>query len=410
MREPALPNRAPLFALYAANVVSVTGNVMATIGIPWFVLQTTGSVAQTGITAAVSAAPAIVGALAGGVFVDRVGFKRTSVIADTASMLAFALIPAMHATVGLQFWQLLALVFVGNLFNAPGDTARRSLAPELANLAHLSLERMSAFNDAIMRSSRLIGAPLAGVLVAVIGASNVLWMDAATFLVSAVLIGLWVPTLLRGSPADPPREPFWSAFAQGARFLLRDQVVLVFTVQSMLTYLLDTALNAVILPVYALQQFGSAVIYGTISGVTAGAALVMALFIGAVGMRGSRRWIFGISFLVFSLRYWLLALYPSLPWLLLGIVVIGLALGCLNPIVHTVEFERIPADLRARVFGVITALISVAGPLGGAGGFLLESAGMTTTLIGLGAVYVATAIIPLMLPVMRGMERPAVAT
>ncbi len=44
----------------------------------------------------------------------------------------------------------------------------------------------------------------------------------------------------------------------------------------------------------------------------------MALFIGAVGMRGSRRWIFGIGFLVFSLRYWFLALdtltgLPGLP-------------------------------------------------------------------------------------------------
>ena len=33
----------PIFALFAANAISMTGNVLAVIAIPWFVLQTTGS-------------------------------------------------------------------------------------------------------------------------------------------------------------------------------------------------------------------------------------------------------------------------------------------------------------------------------------------------------------------------------
>lgn len=49
-------NRIPLFALLAANAVSMTGNVFTLIAIPWFVLQTTGSAAQTGLTSAFACA------------------------------------------------------------------------------------------------------------------------------------------------------------------------------------------------------------------------------------------------------------------------------------------------------------------------------------------------------------------
>lgn len=42
-----------MFVLLSANAVSMTGNAMANVAIPWFVLQTTGSAAKTGLTFAV---------------------------------------------------------------------------------------------------------------------------------------------------------------------------------------------------------------------------------------------------------------------------------------------------------------------------------------------------------------------
>ena len=56
-------NPIPLYALFAANAVSLVGNVFTLIAIPWFVLQTSGSATQTGITGFFAIAPAV---LAGG--------------------------------------------------------------------------------------------------------------------------------------------------------------------------------------------------------------------------------------------------------------------------------------------------------------------------------------------------------
>ena len=43
-----------------------------------------------------------------------------------------ALVPLLYHTVGLLFWQLLVLVFLGGFLDAPGHTARQSLVPDLA--------------------------------------------------------------------------------------------------------------------------------------------------------------------------------------------------------------------------------------------------------------------------------------
>lgn len=46
----SLARQLPTFALLSANAVSTTGNATANIAIPWFVLETTGSAAKTGLT------------------------------------------------------------------------------------------------------------------------------------------------------------------------------------------------------------------------------------------------------------------------------------------------------------------------------------------------------------------------
>jgi MFS family permease len=142
----------PIIVLCIANTISLIGNVFAVIAIPWFVLQTTGSAMQTGITGFFTFLPVVVASFFGGIVVDRLGFKRASVIADITSGIAIAIIPLLYYTIGLAFWQLLALVFIGNLLDAPGNTARSALIPDLAKLAGMRLEQAASARQAIERS------------------------------------------------------------------------------------------------------------------------------------------------------------------------------------------------------------------------------------------------------------------
>ena len=78
----------PLAALSLANALSLSGNVVATVAIPWLVLDQTGSAALAALSVVSGAAAAAIGALAAGRVVDAVGRTRTSAIADVVSGLA----------------------------------------------------------------------------------------------------------------------------------------------------------------------------------------------------------------------------------------------------------------------------------------------------------------------------------
>src|SRR5258708_8978377 len=113
-------NHLPLYAFLTGSAISYTGDVLTLLAIPWFVLQTTGIVTQMGITAFFSTVPMALSAFFVSMLVDGLGYKRTSVIVDIARRVTVSLIPVLDHTVGLRFWQLLALVFLVGLLTSPG--------------------------------------------------------------------------------------------------------------------------------------------------------------------------------------------------------------------------------------------------------------------------------------------------
>jgi MFS family permease len=89
--------RRPLAVLLAANVISITGSSLTLMGVPWFVLQSTGSAADAGVVAFCAMLPAALAALAGGPVVDRVGRRRVSVVSDLVCGAAVGAVPLLAA-------------------------------------------------------------------------------------------------------------------------------------------------------------------------------------------------------------------------------------------------------------------------------------------------------------------------
>ena len=402
--------RAPLYALFGANAVSLSGNVMTYISVPWFVLETTGSAAKTGLVAFFTLVPAVLAAFFGGALVDRLGLKRSSVLADVASGLAVAAIPLLYGVGLLGFPALLALVFLGALLDAPGGTAREALVPDLASEAGMGLERAAALGDSVSRGSRLLGAPLAGALIAWLGPAAVLWIDAGTFAVSALLVALLVPPPPPKPAPDTPTT-YLGDLRGGLRFIRRDPLVLTIVATVMITNMLDTAFSAVVMPVYARQVFGSALDLGlTIAAFGAGAVLG-SLAYGAVGRKLPRRPVFIAMFVIVGLRYWVLAGRPPFPVFLAVNALTGLAAGPLNPILSAVQYERVPAEMRGRVFGAVTAGVFLAMPAGVlVAGYAVEWAGLRPTLLALAACYLAATLSLAFSRALRGMDAPAPTT
>jgi MFS family permease len=395
--------RAPLLALFAANAVSLTGNVAALVAIPWFVLQTTGSATKTGITAFAGLLPVVLSGLFGGALVDRLGYRRTSIVADVASALAVAAIPLLHSTVGLEFWQLVVLVFLGGVLDAPGGTARAALLPDVATDAGWSFERATGATAVVERFARLAGAPLAGVLIAATGATNVLWIDAASFLVSAALVAVGVPR-----PAverEPRKTSYRRELREGYAFLRADRTLAVLVFIVSLTNLFD-AVAMIALPVLAHDIYESALSLGLMTAAGGAGSVLGALAFAAIGHRLSRRAVFTWGFIFVTLSFPVAAFFPPLAVLLVAKTISGLASGPLNPVIDTVFMERVPAGMRGRVFGVTQAAAWVAIPLGVlVAGAVIEAIGLRATLLLSGAAYLTITIAARFSTALRGLDR-----
>ena len=398
-------NKTPFIALLTANAISMIGNVLALIAIPWFVLQTTGSPAKTGITGFFMTLAAVLAAFFGGAIVDRLGFKHTSITADISSGIAIGLIPFLYATVGLKYWQLLILVFAGNFLDAPGTTAREALIPELAELGEVSLERASASLQAVERGSRMLGAPLAGALIAIISTQNVLWLDAISYGLSALIVILLIPALKGHAQSTGKPSEYVHELKDGLRFILRDQLLLAFVVMVLIVNFLDAPAYSVLYPVYIKQFFGNALNLGLLVAAGGAGALIGAILFGAVGQKLSRRSIFFTGFFLVALHYWVYAFVPPFWIVLLVAFIAGLGSGPINPILSTIQYERIPAAYRGRVLGTITSVAYIAIPLGVLiGGYSLEWINIRQVLSIIGVLYFVTILAAYLNPAFREMS------
>ena len=383
--EPATPvlpsRRRPLYALVSANFISNIGNGITGLAIPWFVLESTGSASRTGVTAFFALLPMVIAAAFGGALVDRIGNKRMSIVADLASALTVALIPALYHTIGLPFWALLALVFLGAILDTPGNTARRAMMPDLAELGDMPLERANGFSESASALSGLVGPALAGLLIVMLGPSNVLYLDAATFVVSSLLVFLLVPSLRE---AQESGAKYLDDVKSGMRFLRSDRLLMTIMLFSAVANFVAAPIGAVLLPVFVQETFGSAGKLGILISALGAGSLAGALLFGAIGPRLPRRPTLLIAVIMIGPPF---ILFAAVNHLLPGIVLMaiaGIALGAIGPLMATVQAERIPAELRGRVFGAMMAVGMCASPLG------VLIAGPATEWIGVQAMFVIT--------------------
>ncbi|MEU9720350.1 MFS transporter [Streptomyces sp. NPDC047976] len=403
-------SRRPFTAVLAANTVSIAGSSLTLIGVPWFVLQTTGSAGRAGIVAFCATLPVVVAALVGGPVIDRIGRRRVSAASDVICAVSVGAIPLLHYAGLLEFWMLCALMAVGGLVHTPGLTARYVLLPSLAEHAGTTVARAASLYDAVSRGARMIGAAVAGVLIAAFGAETVLLLDAATFAASALLISAF----LRGVPAAEPQraaeKPSFAAYrtdlAEGWRFLTRSRLLLGITLMVMVTNGLDQGWSSVLLPVHGREALGGATTLGLMVSLFGGFALLGALLYGAWGERFPRRAVFAGAFLISGATRYVVAAVTDTPLpLAVTMALSGLAVGVLNPILTTVVSELVPEDMRSRASSVSMAGSELAMPMGGlAAGLLVDAFGVTPALLAFAAVYLLATLIPLAFPSWRGLD------
>ena len=383
IRQPAL------LALLAREAVSLAGSQMTWVALPWFVLTTTGSATKMAVVVAVEAAALGIVGFAAGNLVSRIGPRRTMLISDAWRAPLMAAIPALHVLDLLSFPLLLVIVFAVGAVGTPSFASKAALLPAIVGEEEGPVGEANALLQIANRVSFVLGPPLAGVLIGLMGATTVLLIDAATFAVGFVLIALFVRVGARVSETDESR-----GLGAGIRFLYRDRLLRPWSIAIIVG---DVGWLAffVAMPFLVLTRFGDRPeLLGWILGAFGVGAVLGNLVIFRI-VRGIDQLLVGSLgevFMVLPLWFFLADLEPG--YLFASMLAAGLANGVVNAPVWTVFTIRTPPALRTKAWAAIVATTSLLGPLVLLGtGPALDSFGLTETLLAIFAVQTAVGLL-----------------
>lgn len=419
--EPTrLRSRRGLVGVLAADAVARTGTRVSAIAIPWFVLVSTGSATLTGLTAFCELAPYVVVKALVGPMIDKIGPRPVSVFADIVSAVAIGFIPLLHAIGVLSFPVLLGLVAIAGAVRGPGDSAKSVFLPAVAERAEVPISRATGLAGTVERLASMLGPGIAGVVVATAGPTAAIAINAATFLVGAVIIVSTVPAGVHEQPDDDltPEEVVEAASAsylqrlrQGLDFLRQEKLLRAIVTMIAVTNLLDAARSTVLLPVWTRAHGHGPALIGLIGSTFGAAAVIGSITAAVVAHRLPRRTTYLVGFLLAGPPQFIaLAIAPPIPALLSVMALAGLGAGFINPVISAIFFERIPRRLLGRV-GALADSVAWSGiPLGGlTGAGAIALVGLSPALLVGGAVYLVTTMRPVFIPAWNDMDRRTAA-
>jgi predicted MFS family arabinose efflux permease len=386
-RRELIGNRA-LLGVLARDVVSITGSQMTLLALPWFVLTTTGSASRMALVFAVESASMAVFGFLGGNVAARLGPRRTMLVADACRAPLIALIPLLHALDALSFPLIVAVAAASAAFVTHSFAAKTSLVPELVGEDERVLSEANALLQGAQRISIFLGPALGGVLIAAIGATNVLLLDALSFALGFVIVLTLVPPVGRIELDEDSR-----GLAAGVRFVARDRLLRPWTIAVIVGDVGWLVLFAT-MPVLVLQRFGEdPALLGWIWGAW-GLGAVLGNVVSFRTVAGSDRLLVAsVGEIAMVAPLWLLLTDLPAGAIIATMAVSGLANGVSNPPVHAIYTLRTPRALRAKVWSVVVAATAVFAPLAvGFSGPVLDAEGFRPVVLTLVAVQSVAAV------------------
>jgi MFS family permease len=376
-----------ILGVVAAQGCVLTAHRMLVIAVPWLVLTSTGSAAETGLVVMCQAAPYVAAQVLAGPLLDRVRPQRVSAVGDLISAASMVVL-AVSGTPPV--WLLMTMLAVVGGADGPAVAAKRLLLRQATQDAGQPFVRGTSAATFVERGATTGGPALAGLLITTDGGGRVLWLSAGLIAVAALI----APSIRARLARDDGDSHYWRRLRAGSTFLCHERSLRSLTVMFMVTNLLDQALLTILLPMWALVGGHSATDLGLTFSAFGGAATGAALAASWLAGKLPRRAMYLAGFVATVARFVVLAAAAPLPTVVTVFLIAGLGSGIGNPIVEAVQLELIPETLCGRVQALVAAWAWLGIPVGGVVGAVMLHAGLGLALWWCGGAYLAAILYP----------------
>jgi len=246
----------PFVVYFGASVVSFVGMQIGRVVLPTLVFQLSGSALRTGLLVTVQTAPSVLFGLVAGAIADRGDRRRIMIVGYAATGLALAVVPVLHAVGALTVGWLYVAAFVSASAYVWAEAADFGALPAIVGRARLA--EASSLIHGTWTVAGVIGLPLGGVLVAVIGAPAAVGVNAATFgCIAATLPMIRRPlnTTRDGTGGRPSPRRVLGDIVEGWRFIRRHRLQWPITVLGAISSIVVGGAVGLVV-VYGVRQLG----------------------------------------------------------------------------------------------------------------------------------------------------------
>ncbi len=200
-------------ALWFSVILSQAGDRLALVALTLLVYDRTGSPLLAALVYAAGYLPWVIGGLFLADLADRYPRRSVMVFCDGVR----AVLVAAMVLPGMPIGALVALLFAATMFAPPFDSARAAITPDILQGERYVLG--TAVIQTTFLAGQVLGAVGGGVAVAFIGVRPALLIDAATFVLSGLLVGLGTRARAAAARLEPGQPSPLARMVDGMRLV-----------------------------------------------------------------------------------------------------------------------------------------------------------------------------------------------
>jgi MFS family permease len=349
--------------LWIGQVISLIGDWVLFVALPFYVYSLTGSTLATGIMFIVQTIPRIFFGSIAGVFVDRWNRKRTMFIAELLQ--AITLVPLFLVHSQQWIWIVYIFAFVESTISQFFIPAKSAIIPNLVDEEHLLAA--NSLNSMSQELTRLVGPFLGGVLLGLLGINSVIVVDAASFLISAGMIALisLPSSAIQVQEQSEAAHPFanmakvWHEWAEGLQLVRKQQLITgIFVVIGVA--MVGEGIIEVLIAAYVKQvMHGNALILGWLMTAQAIGGIAGSLIIVQLSKVIHPARLIPLSALIFGPLIILIANIPVFLVVLPLITICGVAVIGFFVSLITLLQSNVADEYRGRIFGALNTVQAI---------------------------------------------------
>jgi MFS family permease len=409
MRKPSggLWSHQDFLKLWTGQSISEFGSQISQLALPWLAaVGLHASPFQFSLLGTLGFLPFILFALPAGVWVDRLRRRQILIVGDSARAVLLALIPILWATHTLQMWHLFVLEFVIGVFTVFFDVAYQSYLPSLVEREQL-IEGNSKLQLTVS-VSQVAGPSTSGALIAAITAPYAIVADAASFVVSTLLmLRMRHRETVPEHTADSPRPKMWPDVKEGLRWVVGHPWLRAIAACTGTSNYFSQVLFAVVLLYLTRSLHFPAWETGLVFAVGSGGSILGALVVNRLQRRiGVGRTIVAtaVCFSVGGLGYPLAPRSAPLPLIMLAQILLSFGSVAYNITQVSIRQAITPERLQGRMNAAMRWIVWGTIPLGTLTGGVIASAYGLRSALWIGATGGLLALLPVTLTSVRKIE------